>query len=257
MLFRSASVLRRDSEGRYLLETPAEKGVIEVEDAPFLAVELSVEGIGRSRRLIFRTNIDENVVADIDHPLRVVTDPSSGEPNPYVMVRDGLEARLARPVYYELVELGDEALNMFEHVGERYWPDYFQTIRKRLKPNGRALIQSITLDDHLFESLHDYAGFLEQVIFPGGMLPSKSRLQEAMAAAGLGVGFLSVHACTLEVRNHLLSVLRVPGVKVQGDWHVMHKEARAIPTVAASFHEFMVEHGQQLISDELESFAWR
>ena len=103
-----ASVLRRDSEGRYLLETPAEKGVIEVEDAPFLAVELSVEGIGRSRRLIFRTNIDENVVADIDHPLRVVTDPSSGEPNPYVMVRDGLEARLARPVYYELVELGDE-----------------------------------------------------------------------------------------------------------------------------------------------------
>ena len=66
-----ASVLRRDSEGRYLLETPAEKGVIEVEDAPFLAVELSVEGIGRSRRLIFRTNIDENVVADIDHPLQI------------------------------------------------------------------------------------------------------------------------------------------------------------------------------------------
>jgi hypothetical protein len=103
-----ASVLRRDSEGRFLLETPAEKGVIEVEDAPFLAVELSVEGAGRSRKLIFRTNIDENVVADADHPLRVVMDPRTGEPNPYVMVRDGLEARLARPVYYELVELGDE-----------------------------------------------------------------------------------------------------------------------------------------------------
>jgi len=103
-----ASVLRRDDDGRYLLETPAERGVIEVEDAPFLAVELTVEGAGRSQRLIFRTNIDENVVADADHPLRIATDPETGEPSPYVEVRNGLEARLARPVYYELVELGDE-----------------------------------------------------------------------------------------------------------------------------------------------------
>jgi hypothetical protein len=49
----------------------------------------------------------------------------------------------------------------------------------------------------------------------------------------------------------------VPGVVVQGEWHVMHKAARSIPTVAASFHEFMVEHGQQVISDELESIAWK
>jgi DNA-binding transcriptional LysR family regulator len=90
----------------------------------------------------------------------------------------------------------------------------------------------------------------------GSELSSNEAIKQ-MTAAGLGVGFLSVHACTLEVRNDLLSVLRVPGVKVQGDWYVMHKEARAIPKVAASFHEFMVEHGQQLISDELESFAWR
>jgi DNA-binding transcriptional LysR family regulator len=74
-----------------------------------------------------------------------------------------------------------------------------------------------------------------------------------MTAAGLGVAFLSVHACTLEVRNRLLAVLPVPGVVVQGEWHVMHKAARQIPTVAASFHEFMVEHGQQVITDELES----
>ena len=103
-----ASVLRRDSEGRYLLETPAEKGVIEVEDVPFVAVELTVEGAGRARKLIFRTNIDENVVADADHPLRIVTDAVTGEPSPYVTVRPGLEARLARPVYYELVDLGGE-----------------------------------------------------------------------------------------------------------------------------------------------------
>ena len=64
-----ASVLRRDAEGRFLLETPAERGVIEVEDTPFVAVELNVEGTGRSQRLIFRTNIDENVVVDALHPL--------------------------------------------------------------------------------------------------------------------------------------------------------------------------------------------
>ncbi len=103
-----ASVLRRDSDGRYLLETPAEKGVIEVEDVPFVAVELTAEGTGRAQKLIFRTNIDENVVADTDHPLRIFTDPTTGEPSPYIEVRGGLEARLARPVYYELVELGGE-----------------------------------------------------------------------------------------------------------------------------------------------------
>jgi hypothetical protein len=103
-----ASVLRRDSDGRYLLETPAEKGVIEVEDAPFVAVELTVEGTGPAQKLIFRTNIDENVVADADHPLRIVVDPVTGEPSPYVEVRDRLEARLSRSVYYELVELGGE-----------------------------------------------------------------------------------------------------------------------------------------------------
>lgn len=103
-----ASVLRRDAEGRFLLETPAERGVIEVEDAPFLAVELTVEGVGPNQRLSFRTNLDENVVADAAHPLRIVSDPTTGEPSPYVTVRDGLEARLTRSVYYELVELGGE-----------------------------------------------------------------------------------------------------------------------------------------------------
>lgn len=103
-----ASVLRRDSEGRYLLETPAEKGVIEVEDVPFLAVELTVDGTGRAQKLIFRTNIDENVVVDAGHPLRIVNDPTTGEPSPYIEVRGGLDARLTRSVYYELVELGGE-----------------------------------------------------------------------------------------------------------------------------------------------------
>jgi len=103
-----ASVLKRDSDGRYLLETPAERGVIEVEDVPFLAVEVTSAGEGRERSLTFRTNLDEIVMADADHPLRVEEEAQSGAPTPYVLVRPGLEARLTRPVYYELVELGAE-----------------------------------------------------------------------------------------------------------------------------------------------------
>ena len=103
-----ASVLRRDEEGRFLLETPAEKGVIEVEDAPFLAVELQIEGERRDRTLIFRTNLDENVMLDRAHPLRIAHNAETGEPAPYILVRAGLEARLTRAVYYELVELGGE-----------------------------------------------------------------------------------------------------------------------------------------------------
>jgi uncharacterized protein len=104
-----ASVLRREGDGRYWLVTPAERGLIQVEDVPFLAVALTVEGEGRDQRLIFRTNLDEFVTAGPENPLRVET-AASGEPAPYILVRDGLEARLARPVFYELVELGAEEL---------------------------------------------------------------------------------------------------------------------------------------------------
>lgn len=108
-----ASVLRRGADGRYWLVTPAERCRIEVEDVPFLAVALTVEGEGRGQKLIFRTNLDEFVTAGTDRPLRVET-AASGEPAPYILVRKGLEARLARPVFYELVELGTE-----ERIGER------------------------------------------------------------------------------------------------------------------------------------------
>jgi hypothetical protein len=104
-----ASVLRREADGRYWLVTPAERGLVQVEDVPFLAVAVTVEGEGRDQRLIFRTNLDEFVTAGRDNPLRVET-AASGEPAPYIPVRDSLEARLARPVFYELVELGTEEL---------------------------------------------------------------------------------------------------------------------------------------------------
>jgi uncharacterized protein len=102
-----ASVLRRESDGSYWLVTPAERGRVVVEDVPFIAIAVEVQGTGRSRQLIFRTNLDEIVTAGPDHPLRVET-AADGTPAPYILVRPGLEARLARPVFYELAELGHE-----------------------------------------------------------------------------------------------------------------------------------------------------
>jgi hypothetical protein len=102
-----ASILTRDPDGGYALVTPAERGRIEVEDAPFLAVEVTRCGEGREQELIFRTNLDEIVTAEPNHPLRVET-AAGGEPKPYILVRDGLEAKLTRAAFYELVELGRE-----------------------------------------------------------------------------------------------------------------------------------------------------
>ena len=108
-----ASVLRREPDGSYWLVTPAERGRIAVEDVPFLAVALEREGEGPEQRLIFRTNLDDSVTLGPDRPLRVEI-AADGQPAPYISVRDGLEARLARPVFYELVELGVE-----QQVGDR------------------------------------------------------------------------------------------------------------------------------------------
>jgi hypothetical protein len=101
-----ASVLRREEDGSYWLVTPVERGRVAVEDVPFLAVEVNSEGTGRGRRLSFRTNLDEIVAAGPKRPLRVEAT-AKGEPAPYVLVRPGLEARLNRPVFYELVDLAD------------------------------------------------------------------------------------------------------------------------------------------------------
>jgi uncharacterized protein len=99
-----ASVLRREADGHYYLVTPAERALVRVEEAPFMAVGMEVEGGGRDQRLTFRTNVDDEVTAAADHPLRFRPE-RDGSFTPFVMVRDGLEARLDRPVYYELVEL--------------------------------------------------------------------------------------------------------------------------------------------------------
>ena len=104
-----ASVLMRDEHGDFFLKTPVERARIEVEDAPFVAVEMTREGEGQSQTLTFRSNLDETVEVGADHPLRVAEDPESGEPSPYVEIRDGLEALLTRSVYYDLAELAEPA----------------------------------------------------------------------------------------------------------------------------------------------------
>lgn len=102
-----ATVLTRDDNGDYWLVTPAEKGRIEVEDAPFVAVELTIEGDGPGRILRFRTNLDHQVEVDRDHPIRVAHGSATGEPRPYVRVKEGLEALIVRSVYYQLVEVAE------------------------------------------------------------------------------------------------------------------------------------------------------
>jgi hypothetical protein len=103
-----STVLRRAPNGDYLLQTPVEKGRIEVEDVPFVAVEMVAEGTGRERRLRFRTNIDEWVEAGPNHPIWFDIDGESGEPVPYIIVKPGIEALIARPVFYDLVDLAED-----------------------------------------------------------------------------------------------------------------------------------------------------
>jgi hypothetical protein len=110
-----ASVLKREADGSFWLETPVERGRIEVEDAPFVAVEMwwrscadpFVPHPEPKQCLTFRTNLDEMVTADADHPIRVAIDPKTREPRPYITVRPGLEARINRAVFYELVALAE------------------------------------------------------------------------------------------------------------------------------------------------------
>ncbi|MFS0737645.1 DUF1285 domain-containing protein [Sphingomonas sp. 1P06PA] len=98
-----STILRREPDGGFVLVTPVEKLDITVEDAPFVAVEVKSEGEGRDRRLAFRLNTGELVVAGPENPLRF--EPRDDGPHPYLAVRAGLNALIVRSVYYELVAL--------------------------------------------------------------------------------------------------------------------------------------------------------
>lgn len=103
-----STVLRKDADGRTYLVTPAEKVDVQVDDAPFLGVEMQVEGEGRDQVLTFRTNVDDIVRCGLANPLRFVVEAAAGGLKPYLLVRGRLEALLTRALYYDLVELAVE-----------------------------------------------------------------------------------------------------------------------------------------------------
>jgi uncharacterized protein len=97
-----STILRREADGSYVLVTPVEKQTVEVEDLPFQAVEVKSEGARESRRLAFRLNVGSIIIAGPDHPVHF--DGSADAPRPALSVRPGLEARISRAPFYELVE---------------------------------------------------------------------------------------------------------------------------------------------------------
>lgn len=101
-----STVLKRDDDGDHWLITPVEICHIEVEDAAFMAVEMYIEGTGQNQNLKFRTNIDKEVSLNSENPLWIRVDLDTKEPRPYIILDGGLEARLTRAVFYELVALG-------------------------------------------------------------------------------------------------------------------------------------------------------
>ncbi len=111
-----SSILRKDGE-KYFLVTPVEMVGITVDDAPFVAIDFEAEGAGPDQLLTFQTHVGDFAVAGPEHPIRVVRDPQSGEPSPYIHVRANLEALIDRKSFYRLVELGAH----HEHEGARWF----------------------------------------------------------------------------------------------------------------------------------------
>jgi len=99
-----ATILRLDADG-FCLVTPAEKLRIRVDEAPFIAIDMESDGEGRQRRIILTTNVGDHVLVGSANPITVLD--NQGEPRPYVEVRAGLRALIARSVFYRLVDLGE------------------------------------------------------------------------------------------------------------------------------------------------------
>ncbi|MDW3180631.1 DUF1285 domain-containing protein [Roseobacter sp.] len=100
-----SSILKKEGE-KYFLVTPVEKVGITVDDAPFVAVDFEASGTGEDQVLTFETQVEDKAVASADLPIRVVRDPGTGEPSPYIRIRAELEALIDRKSFYRLVDLG-------------------------------------------------------------------------------------------------------------------------------------------------------
>lgn len=111
-----STILRKDGD-RFVLVTPVEKVGITVDDAPFVAVDFTAEGDGTDQVLTFETNLGDTAIAGAEHPIRVERDPETGEPSPYILIRDRLEALIDRKSFYRLVDIGAHA----DHEGESWF----------------------------------------------------------------------------------------------------------------------------------------
>jgi len=128
-LVRLFSTILKVENGKYYLVTPVEKVGITVEDAPFVAVDFVPEGQGADRTLVFETNVGDRAVAGVENPIRVVRDPETGEPSPYIHIRAGLEALIDRKSFYRLVDLGEtETVRGTEWFGLRSGGIFFPII---------------------------------------------------------------------------------------------------------------------------------
>lgn len=106
-----SSIIRKDDDN-YFLVTPVEKVGIKVDDAPFVAVDFETETVGTHQSLTFTTNVDDKVTAGPNNPIRVIRDPKTGEPSPYILIRNNLEALIDRKSFYRLIDLGEyETMN--------------------------------------------------------------------------------------------------------------------------------------------------
>ena len=111
-----SSIIRKDGDD-YFLVTPVEKVGITVDDAPFLGIDYDVEDSGKDQVITFTTQVDDTAVAGPENPIRVVRDPETGEPSPYVLIRANLEALIDRKSFYRLVDIGVHQ----EHEGEQWF----------------------------------------------------------------------------------------------------------------------------------------
>ena len=112
-----STILRKDDDGRTYMVTPEEKYGITVDDAHFTAVEMQIENEGPNQTLLLRTNVEEIVRVNAQHPLRFQQTDTEGGIKPYVLVRGKLEALLSRAIFYELAEIGV----VVEHEGKDWF----------------------------------------------------------------------------------------------------------------------------------------
>lgn len=110
-----SSILRKDGE-KYFLVTPVEKVGIKVDDAPFVATDFTLKKIDGVQSIVFETHVGDFSPAGPDNPIRVVRDPVTDEPTPYVHIRRGMEALIDRKSFYRLVEIGEH-----EHHDGAQW----------------------------------------------------------------------------------------------------------------------------------------